>query len=148
MNTASTAVNATPAAFAAPAASSFFASKEDYLAFKARWKSLANTRTLSVDDVALRVILLGKDPLRALPPTKNPKRLANGGLAASGLVMSMSQLNHEAGHAKRVLGPTPEGRRPAVPTPFSNRWAKDGVPLETLATLGDAARAAIARGTP
>jgi hypothetical protein len=134
------------AATAAPAVSSFFATKEDYLAFKARWKALANAKAISVEDVALRVILLGKDPLRALPPTKNADRLANGGWNGSGLVMSMTRLGFEAHHAQRVLGPVQEGRRPAVPTPFANGWAKSGVPFETLATLGDAARHAMRKG--
>ncbi len=125
MNTTATAVSVT---------STFFSTKEAYLSFKAHWKDLANQRAITLDDAALRILVLDQDALRAMPPTTNPVRLANGALQDSGLFRAMSGLRYEASRAQQVLNKRAKGET-ATASPFAERWAKHGISLEALASL-------------
>jgi hypothetical protein len=131
MNTTATAVSAI---------STFFSTKEAYLSFKAHWKDLANQKAITLDDAALRILVLNQDALRAMPPTTNPVRLANGALQDSGLFRAMSRVRYEANRAQQVLNKRAKGDT-ATASPFAERWAKHGITLEALASLADKANA-------
>jgi len=128
MNTTTTTVT--------PTFSSFFATKEDYLAFKAHWKLIANTKAITALDMALRILVLNQDALKAMPPTKNPSRLANGALQDSGLFKAMSLLNREARMAGQFIE---KQKRPTqAPSPmsaFAASWEKHGIDINALASL-------------
>ena len=120
-----------------------FASKEDYLAFKAHWKDLARQKAITKEDVALRVLLLNKDPYRAMPPSANPARQGKDYFQQGGLFQSMSSLRYETVRAREHLECLAADRTPYWKLPaFAERWAKNGVSLELLASLDAAARAA------
>jgi hypothetical protein len=125
---------------AASATSTIFSTKEAYLSFKAHWKDLANQKAITLDDAALRILVLNQDALRAMPPTKNPVRLANGALHDSGLFRAMSRVRYEANRAQQVLNKRANGDTTAV-SPFAERWGKHGISLEALASLVDKANA-------
>jgi hypothetical protein len=136
MNTNAHAVSAFP---------SFFATKEDYLSFKAYWKVLANEKAITPVDAALRILVLEQDPLRSMPPTKNPTRLANGALTCSGLVRSMSDLEAEAERAGYILRLRKEGRDLGL-SDFAERWVEHGIDLAGLASLEPLAHAISTKG--
>lgn len=71
-----------------------FSSKEQHIAFILRWKELAKEKKLTREDILLRCILLKKDVLKALPPTKNVTRLRNGAGEDSGLYHAVEVLKH------------------------------------------------------
>lgn len=125
--------------------SSFFSTKEEYLSFKAHWKDLANQKAITIDDAALRILVLNQDAERSMPPTKNPARIANGALQCSGLVVSMANVAYEASRAHQVLAKRAKGESATV-SAFAERWAKHGVSLEALASLDSKARATAAAG--
>lgn len=110
--------------------SSFFATKEDYLAFKAHWKQLARDRALTATDVALRMLVLGADPLCVMPPTKNPTRIANGALHTCGLTLSLNSLSGEGHAARRRLADSTVAK-----TAFAKRWGEHGVSDAMLVDL-------------
>lgn len=120
--------------------STFFSTKEAYLSFKSHWKDLANQKAITLNDAALRILVLNQDALRAMPPTTNPVRLANGALQDCGLVRAMSGLTREARHAQQVLAVRAKGQTVAD-SPFAERWAQHGVSVEALASLVDKASA-------
>jgi len=123
----------TPAA-TATVFSSFFATKEEYLSFKAQWKALANKKALTAVDAALRILVLNQDALRSMPPTKNPVRIANGALNESGLQLAMNDLRWEIHLAKTVLKKRAAGDAPSL-SPFAQRWVGHGLTIDDLVEL-------------
>lgn len=133
--------------------STLFASKEDYLAFKAHWKDLARQKAITKEDAALRALVLNQDPFRSMPPTTNKTRLDNGALCASGLWTAMSSVSYAARSAAEHIAyaarpaDAPAKRAPYTLAPLAQRWLKHGVPLELMASLDEAANRAHIRGT-
>lgn len=56
-----------------------FTQKSDFQAFDRRWKELAHARQLTVFDVILRAVVLGRNLDTVLPLPTNANKLANGG---------------------------------------------------------------------
>lgn len=112
--------------------SSFFSSKEEYLSFKAHWKELAKSRSITAADAALRMLVLDQTVASVMPPTKNPTRIANGALYCSGARLALTRILYEARAADRV-----------TPTDFSGRWGMHGITLKAMASLAEKATAAL-----
>jgi hypothetical protein len=125
-----------------------FTSKEDYLAFKAHWKDLARQKAITKEDAALRALVLNQDPLRSMPPTTNPVRLANGALCASGIWTAMASVSYAATMAAEHLAyaarpaDAPAARAPRQLPSLAQAWLKHGVSLELMASLKDKANRA------
>ena len=132
--------------------STLFASKEDYLAFKAHWKDLARHKAITKEDAALRALVLKQDPFRSMPPTENPVRLANGALCVSGVWTAMSSVSYAARSAAEHIAyaarpaDAPAKRAPYTLAPLAQRWLKHGVSQELMASLDEAANRAHIRG--
>lgn len=117
---------------AATVFSSFFSNKEEYLSFKAHWKDLAKSRSITAVDAALRMLVLGQDVERSMPPTKNPVRIANGALNCCGVRMALLRILTEARSAERLKA-----------TEFTTRWAAHGISQQAMASLSAKATVAL-----
>jgi hypothetical protein len=108
---------------AAPAATSslriadahlhFFASKDDYLAFKAAWKALANSGgKLSAPLFAAHAILHGRDLYKTFSANRRP---GQGDAPFRALAEALSVLPYQAQHLERqALTLTPEQKSALV----------------------------------
>lgn len=76
-----------------------FASREQYLAFVATFKSLAARRELTPEALALRALALGKPLGRTFSPVTNETKLANGHARWSGAMSALSLLRYNRGCA-------------------------------------------------
>lgn len=52
------------------ARTSFFSSKEEYLAYKAAWKTRAHAKNLTAQDYLIHALMMGKDVYRAFSPNQ------------------------------------------------------------------------------
>lgn len=137
-------MNSTPAA-----TPSMLASKAEYLAFNKRWKELARAKKITREDCLMRGLLLGQDLDEAMPVTRNPVRLANGALQASGRAMairalsSASPVSAAARRSAAVAAHAAGGRAPpdwVLQLTWAERWGMPhapqdvslGLSLETL----------------
>jgi hypothetical protein len=118
------------------AGTTLFSSKEQYAAFTQRWKELANAKALLREDFLLRSILLKRDPLKALSPTRDLDRLANGGRQGSGLFLALTQvckanpqycLKNRNRQAERGFDPWPAA--------WYERWVQLGQPASLASGL-------------
>lgn len=67
-----------------------FSTKSEFLAFKQAWKALAHKKSITKEDVLLRMVLLGKPVLSALPYPTNKLKLENGGIYGSGVTLALN----------------------------------------------------------
>lgn len=72
---------------------SFFSTKEAYLAFESQWKERAKLRTFTRGDMALRAIILNRNILKSFTPKTNKNALANGYAPYSMLKNALYELN-------------------------------------------------------
>ncbi|MBC8740395.1 hypothetical protein F6X40_27440 [Paraburkholderia sp. UCT31] len=81
------------------ARTTFFTSREEYLAYRAQWKSLAHSRSLTAADMAEHCLLLGKSLFKSFSPSD--KAVRGGQAPYITLIGVLSGLELEA---KRFTG--------------------------------------------
>ena len=96
--------------FAIPAAkTTFFASREEYLAYRAEWKAMAHSKSLTAEDMARHHLLMGKDLYRAFSPSKRSARNGHGTHAILAGIIERFSLRGRYLKDEQALA-TPSGR--------------------------------------
>jgi hypothetical protein len=89
---------------------SLLETKEEYLAFREKWRARARDKSLLPREILLRCLLLGKDPWQAMPPTRDPRRIRNGAIYDSGLYLAVKDLKLDLKRMEQVYSRLKSGQ--------------------------------------